>query len=274
MKIHILVDDKVRRQGFVAEHGLSILIEVNNLKILFDLGATDIFQKNAHHKKLGLDNLDYVIISHGHYDHCDGLANLQPAPQTKILIQEAGLNEKYAKDKETGISRKIGLTNKKIICHNLKSNLVKINGDYKITDNIMLINNIPMSNDFEKIAEMFFCSKNKEMKNDFFIDEQILVINSEKGLVVFSGCSHLGIINGLDSVKKHYPNVPIHALFAGMHLEKASESLINKTIEGLEKFDISFIYPLHCTGLMATAKLKMHFQERCLLVSTSDTIEI
>lgn len=272
MKVHILVEDKVRRRGFIAEHGLSLFIEDDHLSILFDVGATDVFLQNAKEKGLNLDSLDYVIISHGHYDHCNGLDFLMPATKTKILIQETGLNSKYAKEQEN--YREIGLSNKSELIKRLRSNIMKLNGDYQINEKVMILNTLSSKNDFEMIAPEFFVSKDQHIVKDLFTDEQILVINSAKGLIVFSGCSHLGIVNWLNRVRKNYPNIPIYALFAGMHLEKASEMQLNKTIEKLSQANISHIYPIHCAGFMATAKIKEHFLDKCSILYTGDTLEI
>ncbi len=272
MKVHVLVEDKVRRRGFIAEHGLSLFIEDNQFSILFDVGATDIFIHNAKQKELNLDHLDYVIISHGHYDHGNGLDFLIPALKTKILIQEVGLDSKYAKEQEN--YREIGLSNKSELIKRLDSNIIKLNGDYQINEKVRILNSLSSKNDFERVAPEFYVSKNRHIVKDLFTDEQILVINSNKGLIVFSGCSHLGIVNWLDRVQQNYPNVPIYALFAGMHLEKASEMQLNKTIEKLSQANISHIYPIHCTGFMATAKIKEHFLDKCSILYTGDTVEI
>lgn len=272
MKVHVIVEDKVRKRGYLAEHGLSLLIETNHLKVLFDIGATDVFYKNAQQKNLPLDSLDYAVISHGHYDHCHGLTFFMPSSKTKIFIQDAALKPKYAH--ENNDFREIGLSNQEELVKRLDSNLVRLKGDYRINDHMMIINTIPDKNNFEMIAPGFFTKEGYEITKDLFYDEQILVINCDKGLIVFSGCSHLGIINWLDRVHEYYPQIPIYALFAGMHLEKVSQKQLDYTIAKLEQANISHIFPLHCTGFMATARIKEHFLDKCSLLYTGDTIEI
>ena len=61
------------RRGLLAEHGLSLYIEENGKKYLFDTGQSGVFLKNAKELGVNLENLDGIILSHGHYDHCGGL---------------------------------------------------------------------------------------------------------------------------------------------------------------------------------------------------------
>ena len=86
MKISFLVDNKsILQEKYMPEHGLSLFVEVDNQSILFDTGATDVYIQNA--KKMGVDlkKVDYVVLSHGHYDHTGGL---------KFLANELDKNRK------------------------------------------------------------------------------------------------------------------------------------------------------------------------------------
>ena len=76
MKLTILSENSAL-EGFHAEHGLSFLIEHNQLKLLFDTGASDVFLRNALKLNIDMDSVGKVILSHGHFDHGDGLEHLQ-----------------------------------------------------------------------------------------------------------------------------------------------------------------------------------------------------
>ena len=72
MKIRCLIENN-ETPFFVCEHGLSLLIEFNNKKILFDTGKTSSFLNTAKKLNIDLSNIDYLILSHAHYDHTGGV---------------------------------------------------------------------------------------------------------------------------------------------------------------------------------------------------------
>ena len=99
-------------------------------------------------------------------------------------------------------------------------------------------------------------------------DEQLLVIDTEKGLCVFAGCCHAGIINCLSFVQSSFPGRPIYSVLAGMHLGGVNEDRLEKTIEALDAMGISLLMPVHCTGIYAIGRMKERLRERCMILET------
>lgn len=97
MKVHILTDNRVKKRGLLAEHGLSILIEHPDANILFDTGQSDVYCHNALQIGVDLRKTDCIVLSHGHYDHCGGLIHF---PETdgfpKVYIHESAFVKRYA----------------------------------------------------------------------------------------------------------------------------------------------------------------------------------
>ncbi|MEI8597982.1 MBL fold metallo-hydrolase [Vibrio sp. M60_M31a] len=77
MELKVLVDNNtIIDRYFLAEPAVSYLITDENIKILFDVGYSDVFIQNAKKMAESLMDINYVVISHGHNDHTGGLVPL------------------------------------------------------------------------------------------------------------------------------------------------------------------------------------------------------
>ena len=270
MKITVLTDNKVRKRGYLAEHGLSLYIEHNHVYSLFDTGQSDLFIKNAIKANIDLNKIDQVIISHGHYDHGGGIKYLPKLiKKPKVFIQKKAFASKYARNDYDDAYRNVSFESFPV-----ENEYMIIDGNVNINENVTLLTNIPHTVKYEKASQTFFIKTDQGMVLDELDDEQVLVINTEDGLAVFIGCSHPGIINCLSYVKEVFPDSPINVLVAGMHLEKVDDERLSRTINALSEINIKHIIPLHCTGLMAIAAIKKSFDEKCIILNAGETIEI
>lgn len=270
MKITVLADNKVRKCGYIAEHGLSLWIEHDHTYTLFDTGQSNLFIKNAVKSNIDLHNIDQVIISHGHYDHAGGLRFLPKlAKAPKVYIQQKAFAAKYACNDHDMAYRNVSFESSPV-----ENEFMIIDGNVKINENMTLLTDIPHSIIFEPVPQGFFIKTDEGMIADKLVDEQLIVIETDSGLFIFIGCSHPGIINCLSYVQKEFPNIPIDTVVAGMHLEKVDDERLTNTIEALKKMNIKHLIPLHCTGLMAIATMKKAFIDKCIILNTGDTIEI
>ncbi len=274
MKIHILSDDKVRRRGVLAEHGLSILIEHDNDSLLFDTGQSDVYVQNAREMGLDLERVSRIVLSHGHYDHCGGLMHF---PKTtihpRVYAHRDAFVQKYARN-DDGSYREIGIPWSVDESETIKQNLVLTNGITMVAHNMALLGDIPDSTGFEDIAKGLYTGDETNKSKDMFQDEQMLIINTNEGLCIFLGCSHPGVINGVKAAKTLFPGTTVHALFAGMHLENAGPIRLQMTMQAMVDMNIRHIYPLHCTGLFAICEMQRFFAERCKVLYAGDSVEL
>ena len=183
MKISILTENTVYKRGFLGEHGLSVLIETEDRRYLFDTGQSNVFLHNAAKLQLSLKELDGVILSHGHYDHCGGMENLpQQDKEIPVYIHQKAFEKKYAENLKTGELRYIGLENTEnwpewARLHKLQG------GCNEIGAGIYLLSEIPYTTEFEPLPKGFWKdseqSSSLELIADTMEDEQLLVIERD-----------------------------------------------------------------------------------------------
>lgn len=236
MKIYVLSDNHAQRK-FKAEWGLSFYIEHDGKKILFDFGSSDLFIKNA--EKLGIDVLDadYYILSHGHWDHGDGLKFM---PKIKVISHPDIFIKRYSKERYIGLEYTYEEAMEKF-------DFVFSKKPYNITDDIIFLGEIPRVTEFES-KETYFLKDDGTL--DYVWDDSGIVIKTEKGLVVISGCAHAGICNTIEYAKKITGIDRVYAVLGGFHLKDDGE-LTLKTIEYLKDMKINHIKTSHCTSFPA-----------------------
>ena len=213
---------------FSAEHGLSIFIEYGDSKILFDTGKShEVFKKNM--KLLnGFEELNYVILSHGHYDHTGGLSYLYNHCPADILMHRTAILPKYVfrNDKMKFIGTLGNFETAESNNHddekNRRTKSIKfITKTTEISSNIFIFTKISLKYDFEEIDQSFFIKDKGKLLQDTFEDEIALVFKTEKGLIIFSGCAHKGIVNTVSSAVEYF-NEDVYAVIGGTHLISAN----------------------------------------------------
>lgn len=259
----------------INEHGLSLYIEFKGKKLLFDTGKSGDFIKNAEKLNINLNNLHYVILSHGHYDHSGGfrklVENIYKVP--KLIVGNEFFNKKYKLVEENIYKYNGNSFDEKFIYKN-NIDIKYINDDLlEITKDIILFSNFEKSTDFEYSNKKFYVKKDEKYIKDTFSDEIVLAFKHEKGLCVICGCSHIGIVNILKTIMKRI-NMPIYSVIGGSHLSEADELRLNKTLEFLKENNIELLALSHCTGENAINKLKDQFGNNLLDNNTGNIIDI
>lgn len=237
MKIYVLVDNTASA-FFQAEHGLSFLIE-HDEHILFDTGHSDLFLHNAKRLNLDLSNVHSVVLSHGHWDHGNGLKYLS---KKKLICHPDAFQHRFRK----GSEENIGLDTPFKELKN-KFEIVYTRSPYLVAENVIFLGEIPRQNHFEAKTTAF------ELENgtpDFVMDDSAIVIIHDGELIVLSGCAHAGICNIIEYAKAITGIVKIRAVMGGFHLKHKNEQT-QETIRYLKEQDIKAVYPSHCTELPA-----------------------
>lgn len=275
MRIQILVENYVKKRGLAAEHGLSVFIEHENVKVLFDTGQSELYCRNAENMGIDLSQTDCIVLSHGHYDHCGGLLHFpQRSPFPPIYAHPCAFEPKFASEADGRSFRSIGIPWSLHSYPDIQSSLVFTSKRTSIGNGMTLFAEIPSTTAFEEIPTGFYTGDDRGKSRDMFPDEQMLVYDGIDGLVLFLGCSHPGVINCITHAMRQYPGKIINTVLAGMHLENVSPLRLQMTMQSFLDLDIRKIIPLHCTGLHALEEMKRFLGARCIPLHVGDTLEI
>ena len=225
-----------------SEHGLSFLIEDNGFKILFDTGQSGIILDNM--KALGKDvsDLDYLMISHGHYDHAGGMPFLisQLASRTRIFLGAGFFDEKYRKTEEGYIDRGVSFGADEL------QNLEMVE-DTLETEDFVIFRGFDAINDFEFIPDKFVIRKaDGTYVPDGFEDEIALGMRYKDGIILIVGCSHIGIVNIMTAVAEQ--GYKLRGVIGGSHLVNASAERVRKTMDYVNSLNLDLVSFCHCSG--------------------------
>lgn len=247
MKLSILTDNHAGGH-FLAEHGLSYLVEHDGKKILFDTGHSDVFLKNA--QKLGIDlqqTVDMIVISHGHWDHANGLAHLDSLP---LLTHPATFTQRFRKKDDTTVGLHLSLQEVQE-----KFQLTSSQQARQITEQIFFLGEIPRKTPFETQTTTF---KDAQGNEDFIPDDTALALIQHKKLTIVTGCSHSGIANICEHAKAVTGIQQIERIIGGFHL-KENNLQTQETIRYFKHEKIKELYPSHCTELPALTAFYQEF---------------
>ncbi|MDD2247186.1 MAG: MBL fold metallo-hydrolase [Proteiniphilum sp.] len=247
MKVSILTDN-YPGGSTGAEHGLSYFVEHDGIKILFDTGQGDLFQRNASLMGVDLEERDLIILSHGHFDHGNGLAHL---PGGKLLCHPNCFVKRYRTVDHTYI----GLVNSRDEIAR-KFDLTTSKAPYRVSDSILFLGEIPRITDFESQQTSFSF---EDGSPDFVADDSAVVLQTEKGLFVITGCGHAGVVNTLEQAKKITGEQRINGIMGGFHLKRLDRQT-TETIHYLKKNRVEHVIPSHCTALPALVAFAENFQ--------------
>ncbi len=269
-----------KRKDLHKEHGLSFSIKSEDFHLLFDTGSTGNFCANG--KKLDIDSskITHLIISHHHVDHGGGISTFLEVNQNAKIFLRKSHTEKLNLDIFGLIKRPVGLDD--TIFELNPQRFVFIDQFCEIAPNVFILTDIPKIHPMPIGNRHLYMDELASKKPDDFSHELIMVVKQNNGLVVFTGCSHHGILNMIDAVLNHFHGLPIRAVFGGFHLidiplinsmagNKADVEILGKAILN---YPIEKVYTGHCTGLKAYKILKKVMGQKLEYFSTGCRVEM
>ena len=259
VKVAILNDNIAGAPSFKAEHGLSVLVEVEGKSFLWDCGQSDITVRNAKAMGFDLRAIYGIGLSHGHYDHTGGLLSvLEASGPKRVFMHPAAFAPRYFKAGE--IQRFIGMPYSRGAVEGISLELVLSRGPVEAMPGVRLTGEVPRVTIFEVSEPNLYCMKDDELFPDPFLDDQALVIETPEGAVVLTGCAHSGVVNILKHVLEDHQR--IRAVIGGTHLGLGDKRRIQPTMDFLDELDIGKMIFNHCTGIAVISQMMDRFKDR------------
>ncbi len=245
--ISILVDNCVGRPRMRAEHGLSILIDYGNCRILFDTGEGQSLTHNAKIAGVDLAAVDHIVISHGHDDHTGGLtAAIEQAPKARVWLHPGAYHSRYARSPSEDRVESIGMSAPvKAILENHQY-VTHTPFPTEVIRGFWVTGTIPRPERGVPTHSLFIDSDAQEP--DEVIDDQSVYFETRAGLVVILGCAHAGLMNTLNHISRLTRERRIAAVIGGTHLYESDDSQLREAAHQLRSVGLNLLVPTHCTG--------------------------
>ena len=264
MKITALMENTGDRPGILKEHGLSIYVETDRHKILFDSGQSDAFVKNAETLGIRLDDIDTAVLSHGHFDHSGGLKGfLKVNQKAEIYMQRGVFTPHY-----NPLGKYIGVDSSL-----QESSRIRYVDDSLEIDEELKLETYHKCPVFLPVQTYGMTEEHDGVRMaDRFLHEQYLIVKEGSQKVLLSGCSHRGIYN----IIQWAADEQVQTVIGGFHfmkLEPEDFGQMDNTAEMLMDYPVRY-YTCHCTGLSQYQYLKEKMGDQLRYLESGQTITI
>jgi 7,8-dihydropterin-6-yl-methyl-4-(beta-D-ribofuranosyl)aminobenzene 5'-phosphate synthase len=264
-RITVLCENLVGRLIGSGEHGFSAFIETDQGNYLFDAGSGHSVVPNSLMLDKDLKTIRKVFLSHGHFDHTGGLpevlklrGNVDVHAHPHIFLDRIHVVKENGKETK----RFIGIPYKKSYLEFLGANFI-LNKDFvEVQKGMFLTGEVPRKTSFEKPDLRLFSEIDGKMVQDIFWDDQSLILDTEKGLVLILGCAHSGMINIIHHAINKTGKEKFYAILGGTHLDFLTSEQLENSIQSLKKMTVEKIGVSHCTGMRAAFRLHQEFGDR------------
>lgn len=261
LKVTLLSTMLVGASEGLGEWGFSALVEANGHRLLLDTGAhPDTVLQNAHDLHIDLSAVHEVILTHYHWDHVRGLMTLRrelmkkdPDAMSVVYVAKGIFWSRPAlggeQNEMIAIRKEFEATGGKFI---------EIDKGTGVFPGAWLTGPVPRVYPEHNWSGSAKVLSPAGLVEDTIPDDQSLVLNTARGLVVITGCGHAGIVNILTDAENRFPNTPVYAVIGGLHLFAATNQQIDWTADEFKKFKVANLLGAHCTGIEALYRLREH----------------
>ena len=276
LQLDIVCENTVGRPiAACGEHGFACLLQTSAGRWLFDTGSGETLLANLAALHLDPRNLDGIILSHGHYDHCGGLLT---------LLRKTGPRRVYAHPEIFSTRFWNGQHEQRDISLPFTRNELEAAGAEFVFIKYFaeLAPGIHFSGEIAREAALETGDPHLVRRSDTgdswtsdpFADDAALAIDTDKGLVILLGCAHAGLINTVEWFRQNLDEPRIHAIVGGTHLGPASDEQFSATVDYLARLEFDRLGVSHCTGQIRSAQLYAKFPNKVFFANVGTTVKI
>jgi 7,8-dihydropterin-6-yl-methyl-4-(beta-D-ribofuranosyl)aminobenzene 5'-phosphate synthase len=258
-----------------AAHGLSCAITAwrgdTARTLLFDTGPDAwVFERNV--ARLGFDTgcVNGIVLSHGHWDHCGAMLRalemiqLNNGGRAVPTYMHPGMYRTRAMKAPDGSMRPFEDVPTQAMLEQQGALVVHATEAQLILDELFYVSGeIPRVTAFETgmLGQYRRTEDGLDWEPDpLLMDERFVAVRvKDKGVVVFTACSHAGVINVMTHARNCFPGPPLFGVMGGFHLSGGNERVIPETVDAMRAFDLKTIAAAHCTGWRAVSALAAAF---------------
>jgi 7,8-dihydropterin-6-yl-methyl-4-(beta-D-ribofuranosyl)aminobenzene 5'-phosphate synthase len=265
VRITILCENLVGQVMGAGEHGFSAFIETDGGNFLLDTGAGRTVVENSLALQKDLRTLKGVFVSHGHNDHTGGLPQvLNLTGPVDVHAHPDVFADRLAIRKEGGREsrRFAGMIYKRSYLEILGARFILNSGFHEVAPGVFLTGEVPRNTSFEKNDPKLFREMDGKIVPDPLSDDQSVVLDTEKGLVLVFGCAHSGMVNTINHVVQRMKKDHFHAILGGTHLGFLAPEQLEESIRFLKGMKVDRIGVSHCTGFRGASRLQQEFGDR------------
>lgn len=298
MEIITLVENSCFDSRLMPEFGLSLLIRFSGKTILFDMGASGRFAENAAILQVNLNEVDYAVVSHAHFDHGGGLATFVQKNHLAPIYTGPGADGTYYASvgailpvglqrfllpvlkKSLLFCRYIGLDDS--VLKEVAGRLEVVQGEKEIFPGVYLLGNVAMERANAEGNKYLLTRSARGLNEDSFEHELVMVIREEDGLTLFTGCGHRGIVNMVEAVKKRFSGERLKAVIGGFHLAlqpgkpgiAGTREDIVEIADNFKEAEVEKIITGHCTGNDACTILHEELGQKFFRLTTGSKHQV